>query len=283
MRVKLWGVRGSIPVPGQDAAGYGGNTSCVGITTDDGTELILDAGSGIRELGVAISGRCRHVHVLLTHLHLDHIQGLTFFAPIFDPAVEVTVWGPPALGRGLRERLARFISNPIFPVEIRDLPARVHFADVPTEPWRIGGVEVRAALVAHRGLTLGYRLTAEGSSLCYLPDHEPGLGQNLASSDPEWISGHALARNASLLIHDCQYTDAEYPTHKGFGHSRLSDTLDFAGRARARNTLLFHHDPGHDDAELDAIGEEAAGRWARHHGDGAVEMAREGRVIELAA
>src|SRR5215217_4492134 len=186
MRVKLWGVRGSIPVPGQDAAGYGGNTSCVGITTDDGTELILDAGSGIRELGVAISGRCRHVHVLLTHLHLDHIQGLTFFAPIFDPEVEVTVWGPPALGRSLRERLARFISNPIFPVEIRDLPARVHFEDVPGGPWRIGGVEVKAAQVAHRGLTLGYRLTAEGDSVCYLPDHEPGLGQDLTSSEPEW-------------------------------------------------------------------------------------------------
>ena len=281
MRVKLWGVRGSIPVPGQDAAGYGGNTSCVGITTGDGTELILDAGSGIRGLGAAISGRCRHVHVLLTHLHLDHIQGLTFFAPIFDPEVEVTVWGPPALGRSLRERLARFISNPIFPVEIRDLPARVHFEDVPGGPWRIGGVEVKAAQVAHRGLTLGYRLTAEGDSVCYLPDHEPGLGQDLTSSEPEWISGHALAKNASLLIHDCQYTDAEYPAHQGYGHSRLSDALAFASRAGARNTQLFHHDPGHDDAQLDAVGEEAASVWSS--GAGTVEMAREGRVIELAA
>ncbi len=283
MLVKLWGVRGSIPVPGEGAAGYGGNTSCVGVSAGGGCELILDAGSGIRELGPELSGQCSHVHVLLTHLHLDHIQGLMFFAPLFDPSVEVTVWGPPAVGRGLRERLARFISNPIFPVEIRDLPARMTFESVPTGPWRVGGVEIRAALVAHRGLTLGYRLAADGASLCYLPDHEPGLGEDLATAEPEWISGHSLAAGASLLIHDCQYADAEYPAHRGYGHSSLSDALAFADRAGAAHTLLFHHDPGHDDADLDAMGEEAASRWAQHRNGGTVEMAREGRVIELAA
>jgi phosphoribosyl 1,2-cyclic phosphodiesterase len=279
VRVKLWGVRGSIPVPGEAAAGYGGNTPCVGVSAGDGCELILDAGSGIRELGAALAGRCRQVHILLTHLHLDHIQGLTFFAPIFDPAVEVTIWGPPAVGRGLRERLARFISNPIFPVEIRELPARVSFECVPTSPWRVGGVEVSSQLVAHRGPTLGYRVRADGASLCYLPDHEPGLGEDLETADRAWISGHALAADASLLIHDCQYADAEYAPRRGFGHSRLSDTLSFAGRAGAAHTLLFHHDPGHDDDDLDALGQQAASKW-RH--EGALEMAREGRVIELA-
>jgi phosphoribosyl 1,2-cyclic phosphodiesterase len=283
MLVKLWGVRGSIPVPGPAAAAFGGNTSCVGVTASEECELILDAGSGIRGLGAALSGRCRHVHVLLSHLHLDHIQGLMFFAPIFDPAVEVTVWGPPAVGRGLRERLARFISNPIFPVEIRDLPARMTFKSVPSSPWRIAGVEVRASLVAHRGLTLGYRLAADGATLCYLPDHEPGLGEDLTTAEPEWISGHALAEGASLLIHDCQYADAEYPAHRGYGHSCLSDALAFAGRAGAARTLLFHHEPGHDDADLDAIAEDAASQWALRGYEGTVEMAREGRVIELAA
>jgi phosphoribosyl 1,2-cyclic phosphodiesterase len=281
VRVKLWGVRGSIPVPGPAAAGFGGNTSCVGVSTGDGAELILDAGSGIRELGDALSGRCRHVHVLLTHLHFDHIQGLMFFAPLFDPAAEVTVWGPPAAGRALRERLARFISNPLCPVEIRELPARVNFKDTPSSPWRIGGVEVRASLVAHRGPTLGYRLTDDTGSLCYLPDHEPGLGQDLATATPGWISGHALASGASLLIHDCQYADSEYPSHRGWGHSRLSDALDFAYRADPDRTVLFHHAPEHDDARLDEIAAEASSRWAERGNGSPIEMAREGHVVEL--
>jgi phosphoribosyl 1,2-cyclic phosphodiesterase len=280
VRVKLWGVRGSIPVPGEAAAGYGGNTSCVGITAADDCELILDAGSGIRELGEAIAGRCKQIHVLLTHLHLDHIQGLMFFAPIFDPTVELTVWGPPAVGKGLRERLARFLSNPICPVEIRDLPARVRFETVPSGPWELGGVEVQAALVAHRGVTLGYRLQVDGVSLAYLPDHEPGLGEDLATVAPEWISGHELAAGTSLLIHDGQYADSEYPHHRGFGHSSLSDALAFADRSGAAQTLLFHHDPGHDDAALDALADDAASRW---RGDGTLALAREGSQLELAA
>jgi phosphoribosyl 1,2-cyclic phosphodiesterase len=269
-------VRGSIPVPGAAVAGFGGNTSCVGVTTADGTELILDAGTGIRELGNALAGRCRKVHILLTHLHLDHIQGLMFFAPLFDPTVEVTVWGPPAAGRALRERLARYISSPLCPLEIRELPARVSFEDAPSSPWVVGGVEVRASLVAHRGPTLGYRLSVPGASLCYLPDHEPGLGQDLSKDDQAWISGHALAADASLLIHDCQYTDTEYGARRGWGHSSVSDALAFAQRAGAASTVLFHHDPGHDDAELDGLEQDAA---SRHHGQ--IELAREGRCIEL--
>ena len=283
MRVTLWGVRGSIPVPGRATERYGGNTSCVQVTADDGTELILDAGSGIRALGAAVAGRCRRVHVLLTHLHLDHIQGLMFFAPFFDPDAEVTVWGPPSSGRKLRERLARYISNPLSPIEIRDLPARVRFEDAPATPWRIGGLEVRTSLVAHRGPTLGYRLSADRTSVCYLPDHEPALGDDLATVASSWISGHALARGAALLIHDCQYADDEYLPHRGWGHSSVADALAFAHRCGARQTLLFHHDPDHDDARLDAIGAEAAERWALSGGDGRMEVAREGQVIELPA
>jgi phosphoribosyl 1,2-cyclic phosphodiesterase len=253
----------------------------VGVTTADGTELILDAGTGIRELGAAISGRCRHVHVLLTHLHLDHIQGLMFFAPLFDPAVEITVWGPPAAGRALRERLARYISNPLFPVEIRELPANVTFKDAPASSWQIGGIEVRAALVAHRGPTLGYRLTADAGSLCYLPDHEPGLGQDLAGAEPAWISGLGLAKGSSLLIHDCQYTDAEYRAHRGWGHSSVTHALAFAGRAEPARTVLFHHDPAHDDVLMEAIAADAAGRWELAGNGGELEIAREGRSIEL--
>src|SRR3954471_5872024 len=181
MRATLWGVRGSVPVPGPATQGFGGNTSCVQVSVGE-SEFVLDAGTGIRELGAALAGGRRRLHLLLTHLHLDHIQGLMFFAPFFDPQAEITVWGPPAAGRSLRERLARYISSPLSPIEIRDLPAKVAFESAPLGPWRIGGVEIRSSLVAHRGPTLGYRLTENGSSLCYLPDHEPALAEDLSSA-----------------------------------------------------------------------------------------------------
>jgi phosphoribosyl 1,2-cyclic phosphodiesterase len=282
MRVTFWGVRGSIPAPGAAAAGVGGNTSCVQITTADETEVILDAGTGIRELGAALAGRCRVVHILLTHLHLDHIQGLMFFAPLFDPSVEVTIWGPTSGQHGLRENLARYISNPLSPIEIRELPAHVSFEDASRPAWELGGLEVRAALIAHRGLTLGYRLSSERASLCYLPDHEPGLGVDLDSLNAAWISGYALARNASLLIHDAQYEDDEYRARRGWGHSSLSDAVTFARRSGCRRAMLFHHDPAHDDRRLEAIGARAAALWDGSGATGSIELAREGQAIELA-
>ena len=277
MRVRLWGVRGSVPVPGHAAERFGGNTSCIQVTAGDGSQLVLDAGTGIRELGTAMAGRCRRLDLLLTHLHLDHIQGLMFFAPFFDPEVEITIWGPPSAGRALRKRLARYISNPLSPIEIGELPARVTFRDVPSVPWRIGEVEVKASLVAHRGPTIGYRLSEAGTSLCYLPDHEPALGQHLANSPTAWMSGHALARDASLLIHDCQYTEREYPAHRGWGHSSLPDALSFAQRCEARRMVLVHHDPSHDDGFLDTLEREATARCAR------AALGREGDVFDLAA
>jgi phosphoribosyl 1,2-cyclic phosphodiesterase len=283
MRATLWGVRGSVPAPGPATAGFGGNTSCVQVTAEDGSEFILDAGTGIRELGGTLAGRRRRLHVLLTHLHLDHIQGLMFFAPFFDPEVEITVWGPPAAGRALRKRLARYISNPLSPIEIGELPARVTFRDVPSEPWRIGAVELRASLVSHRGPTLGYRLSENGTSLCYLPDHEPALGQDLATAPAGWISGFGLAHGASLLIHDAQYSDGEYPAHRGWGHSSLSAAVAFARRCDAQRPLLFHHDPSHDDAFLEALRREAVDRWSHLDGQGSIDMAREGVALDLAS
>jgi phosphoribosyl 1,2-cyclic phosphodiesterase len=280
MRVRAWGVRGSIPTPGSTTSAFGGNTPCVQVTGDDGGELILDAGSGIRALGADLLGRCKRLHILLTHLHLDHIQGLLFFAPLFDPEAEITVWGPP--GRiPLRKRLARYLSNPLSPIEIRDLPAQVAFEEVPSNGWRLGEFEVRAALVAHRGSTLGYRVEHSGASLCYLPDHEPGLGTNLSSTPADWISGLGLARGATALIHDSQYTDEEYPFRRGWGHSSLSDTLAFAQRSQPENLLLFHHNPSHDDGRLRSLAGQATEDAAHLGIDSRVQLAREGEAFDL--
>jgi phosphoribosyl 1,2-cyclic phosphodiesterase len=238
-------------------AGYGGNTSCVELTLSDGSEVILDAGTGIRELGRARHRGAEPIHLLLTHLHLDHIQGLMFFAPLFDPECDVRIYGPPALGGPLLNRLARYISAPLAPVEIRELPARVSFQDAEPTAWQLGPATVEAAFVNHRGPTIGYRITDGGATVAYIPDHEPALGQRIDQSNAEWLSGSALARDADLLIHDSQYFDAEYGDHIGWGHSGVSDTVAFAHRMGAERLALFHHDPVHDDEALDALEGEA--------------------------
>ena len=256
MTVKFWGARGSIPTPGREMEGYGGNTSCVEVTLSDGRELILDAGTGIRQLG--LSRDHGSVHMLLTHLHLDHIQGLMFFAPLFDPRCQVHVCGPVAFGGSLLTRLARYISAPLAPVEIREMPARLSFEEINSHTWTVGPARIEAAFVNHRGPTIGYRITDGDVTVAYIPDHEPALGQQLDRADPEWISGLVLARDADLLIHDSQYTDAEYAAgHVGWGHSALGDTLAFARRSGARRLAMFHHDPLHDDATIDALVGEA--------------------------
>ena len=280
MRVRFWGVRGSIPAPGPDTMAVGGNTACVQVTGEDGTQLILDAGSGIRALPPKDLGPAKSLDILLTHLHLDHIHGLLFFAPLFDPAMEITVWGPP--GRApLRRRLARYLSNPLSPVEIGELPAKVNFKDVPPGRWRLGGLELRASLVAHRGTTLGYRITEGSVSVSYVPDHEPALGTALDSAPANWISGLVLARDSTALIHDAQYSDAEYRSRRGWGHSCVSDTLAFARRAQPENLLFFHHDPADDDGYLQSREAQAAEEAARIGLDGRVQLAREGQVLEL--
>ncbi len=275
MKIKVWGARGSIPTPGPETTRYGGNTSCVQVTMDDGSTLILDAGTGIRNLGLALPRTGHTIHILLSHLHLDHIQGLMFFAPLFDPESEVVVWGPPSPEASLLDRVARYISSPLAPIEVRELSS-VSFREAELDEWELGSARIRAHAVIHRGPTLGYRIEGDGTSLCYIPDHEPGLGPPLAELDDEWISGFGLAHGASLLVHDCQYTDAEYPDHLGWGHSRLSDTLEFARRTRVERLLLFHHDPLHCDDFLDEFRAEAVSRWRSLGGDEQqVEMAAE--------
>jgi len=202
------------------------------VILSDDSVLVLDAGSGIRDLGAACANVDR-IHILLTHLHLDHIQGLLFFAPFFRSEAEIVIWGPPAPGRSLRDRIGRYLSAPLSPVEIRSLPAKVSFRECPAEEWDIGPARVQAASVRHRGPTLGFRITEADASLCYLPDHEPALGVPLSDVEPSWISGFALAERCSLLLHDSQYTDEEYSERVGWGHSRMSDALLFARRSEA--------------------------------------------------
>lgn len=253
MKVTLWGTRGSLASPGPDTARYGGNTSCVEVRGNDGTVLVLDAGTGIRRLGLSLPHTLRRVDILLTHLHMDHIQGLGFFATLRNPQAEVHIWGPASTTLDLRSRLTRYLSPPLFPVHLRDLPCELILHEVPRGDFDIGEFHVSTALVCHPDPTVGYRVESSDAIVTYLPDHEPALGIQNFPLSPDWTSGYKLAANSDLLIHDTQFTDDEYMTRIGWGHSSLAHAFKFASLAGVKSFVPFHHDPSHTDEILDAL------------------------------
>jgi phosphoribosyl 1,2-cyclic phosphodiesterase len=252
MQVTIWGTRGSLASPGADTAHYGGNTSCVEVRAPDGTLLVLDAGTGIRRLGRFCS-TARRIDLLLTHLHMDHIQGLGFFAPLYEEGMEVHIWGPASINTPLQTRLSRYLSPPFFPVHLRDLPCRLSLHAVPCGEFAVGPFRISSALVCHPGPTVGYRIQTDSATMTYLPDHEPALGAVDFPHRPDWTSGHALAADVDLLIHDAQYTGAEYAEHTGWGHSSVEQALRFAALARVKHLVGFHHDPAHSDQDVERI------------------------------
>jgi phosphoribosyl 1,2-cyclic phosphodiesterase len=250
MRVKVWGCRGSVPTPGPGTVRCGGNTSCLEVSFADGTVLVLDAGTGIRDLGLELVERgTQQINLLLTHLHLDHVEGLRFFEPLWDERVEVDVWGPPSPVSSLPD--------------LHDVPARVTFRDVPRRPWTLGGASLTAELVLHPGPTVGYRIEGGGASLGYLPDHEPALAATIDDRPRDWISGAEIAGDVDVLLHDAQYFEDEYEMRIGWGHSSVADAVAFTRAVGARRLVLFHHEPRHDDGSLEVM------------------LAREGMVVEL--
>jgi phosphoribosyl 1,2-cyclic phosphodiesterase len=282
MRARVWGCRGSLASPGADTVRYGGNTSCLEVRLQSGHTLVLDAGTGMRALGVAMQAELsEELHVLLTHLHLDHLQGLGFFRPLFRPDLDVHIWGPASPVQSLQDRIAIYLSPPLFPVRLADIPARLTFHDAPEETVSIGSATVRAAKVTHQGPTVGYRIEEEGRALVYLPDHEPSLGVHLRDQPSTWMSGYDLARGADVLFHDAQYGDDEYPHHVGWGHSCIEHALAFAVKAEVGTVVLFHHDPYHNDDELEALLAEARRQW--NGTDERVCLAREGLTVVLDA
>lgn len=252
MRVKIRGTRGSLPTPGPGSVRYGGNTSCVEVRTAAGGLICLDAGTGIGGLRVDPAETVR-VDILLTHLHMDHILGLGFFSALFSPDLEVHIWGPGSTTLDLRRRLARYLSPPLFPVRLRDLPCRLELHDVPLGTFDLPDAEVTAALVCHPGPTVGFRLGDGTGTLCYLPDHEPALGVRRFPEARGWTSGMGVADGVDVLIHDAQYDDDEYREHVGWGHSSIRHAIAMADLSGARRLLAFHHDPSHDDDCLDRL------------------------------
>jgi phosphoribosyl 1,2-cyclic phosphodiesterase len=282
VRVRIWGSRGSLATPGPDTVRFGGNTSCAEVRLDDGTLIVLDAGTGIRPLGVELEREpepVRAVHLLLTHLHLDHLEGLGFFGPMWRADVDLHVWGPPSPLLELERRIERLLSPPLFPLRLVEVPSRLMFHDVTREPWQIGTATVRGQEVVHQGPTVAYRIEENGSSLAYIPDHEPALGRDLGRIDTSYLSGYGVAEGVDVLIHDSQYTEDEYPKRIGWGHSSTAHVVGYAQRTRAKQLVMFHHDPLHGDAFLESNLERARDLWD-DHGPAPV-LAYEGMEIQL--
>jgi CheY-like chemotaxis protein/phosphoribosyl 1,2-cyclic phosphodiesterase len=293
MHVRFWGTRGSIATPGPGTIRFGGNTSCVEVTTNSGACFILDCGTGARALGAALMARREPVFatILLSHTHWDHIQGFPFFAPLFVPGNRITVCGPEGSGKSLRQVLSGQMEFEYFPVELEELSAAITFKELGEGEHEFEGIRVIAQYLHHPTMTLGYRIEADGVSLVYLCDHEP-FSESLwhddrTSSHSDAIVHHGDRRHASfmaradLVIHDAQYTPEEYPAKKNWGHSTYEYAVGLAAAVKVRRLALTHHDPGHDDASVAAI-EERAREHARSLGYGVeIFCAHEGLEFAL--
>jgi phosphoribosyl 1,2-cyclic phosphodiesterase len=282
VRARVWGSRGSIATPGPETARYGGNTSCIEVRLADDTLVVLDAGTGARPLGIRLAAEASPrstIHLLLSHLHVDHVEGLGAFAPIWMSDTELHVWGPASPLTSLERRIARYFSPPLFPVHLSEVPARVTFHDAPEGSWTIGGATLTSAPILHAGPTVGYRIQEDGRALTYLTDHEPAKGSDLSRVAPEWISGYALAFATDVLVHDCQYTEEEYPDHVGWGHSSTAHLATFAERAGVDRLFTFHHDPMHEDGALEGMRDRVRDLWGVS--DGRCAIAAEGLEFEV--
>ena len=255
MKVTIWGCRGSMPSPGAEKNKYGGNTSCVQIENEQSC-LIFDGGSGIQNLGAKLSPEIRVVNILLTHLHIDHIMGLGYFQPFYNPNCTINIWGPAGSSESLINRLMRYFSPPFFPVRYKELLAKINVYEIDNSTFKIDDFTVKSAYLCHPGPTVGYRCELDGFVVSYMPDHEPALGSSNFPNSSEWCSGYDIAKEADLLFHDSQYNNEQYDRRTGWGHSSVQDAIDFSTLAKIKKLVLFHHDPVNTDVQLEKMVDE---------------------------
>jgi phosphoribosyl 1,2-cyclic phosphodiesterase len=265
--LRFWGVRGSIPTPGNATAYYGGNTACVELRAD-GEIIILDAGTGIRPLGVEMVSEFRdrplNCTVLISHTHWDHIQGFPFFAPAYNPKNQIRILGYKGAKQGLETTLCGQMETPYFPIGLQQLPSSVVIEELQDLTFYIGKIKVEATFLNHPGICMGYRLTTSCGVVAYLPDNEPFQRYRYHSDNPSVAnSAESLdfarqederiinfIQGVDVLIIDAQYDLEEYQERIGWGHGCLDDVVALALRANAKRLCLFHHDPGHNDEKI---------------------------------
>ena len=289
MHVQFWGTRGSIAKPGPSTARYGGNTSCIEIRSARGTLVVIDCGTGAHALGqklISAGAKGLRGHILISHTHWDHIQGIPFFAPLFESGSEWSIYGPHGLGQSLRETLAGQMQYSYFPITIDQFGAKVRYHDLVEGTFNIDDIKISTRYLNHPALTLGYRLEADGATVVYCCDHEP-YSRALATGCGE-ITGQDLRHSefinaADLLIHDAQYTAEEYPAKMNWGHSSVEYVVRLAQHAKVRKVALTHHDPLRDDDALDRMVADVRSRLREDVYSPEVFAAVEGQVIDVEA
>lgn len=290
MLIRFWGTRGSIPSPGRRTAVFGGNTSCVEIRLDDGTLIVLDCGTGARQLGFDIVARGSSlppIHLLVTHTHWDHIQGFPFFLPAYTPGSRLTVYGARGLDRGLESSLSGQMQHTYFPVQLGELRAEIEFAEVGEERFNLGNYRVTTQFLNHTAPAIAYRVEAGDLKVVYATDHEPFSWTPSRRSSSNCFEHPGEQRHlefiagVDLLIHDSQYIDREYPAKRGWGHSTIEYVTDLAVRAGVKRLALFHHDPTHPDAWIRRQTERARRRATIQGSDLQIFAAAEGLEVNF--
>jgi phosphoribosyl 1,2-cyclic phosphodiesterase len=270
MRLKFWGTRGSISTPGKQTVRYGGNTPCIEVRLSKEELIILDAGTGIRNLGEALieNGESIKATILISHPHWDHIQGFPFFKPAFISGNELTIIGGETERVTLQKMISDQMNKVYFPIQLNELKATIKFRRVAEEEFAVRTAQVKSIFVNHPSFALGYRITHRGKSIVYISDNEPfdrKVAASMRNVEKNIIDKYArlkgdpnkrifdFVKNADVLIHDATYTPEEYVDRVGWGHSHYLFTLKVAAEGNVKRLVLFHHDPSHGDEKMDEI------------------------------
>jgi len=279
MQITCWGARGSIPISGKDYVKYGGDTTCIEVRSKDDDVIIVDAGTGMRQLGNKLLATDKRTYsVLFTHAHWDHLMGFPFFKPIYMKGTKISLYGCPYAQKSVADILARSMSAPYFPVEFNQLQAEIASFGVCDDSFTIGPIRISTIQLSHPNQGLGYRFTEDGKSFVFLTDNELSLAHTGGAGYQDYLR---FASDADLLIHDAEYTEAQYKLTKGWGHSVYTDALRLAMDAQVKQFGLFHHNQERSDADLDRMVDDCRGRAVSAGKQLACFAAQAGMVIDL--
>ncbi len=294
MKIRFWGVRGSIASPGARTVRYGGNTTCIEIRTDNNELLILDAGTGIFPLSQSLLGAPVHAHVLISHSHWDHIQGLPFFLPNFIDGNSLRLYGAfdAVSGKGIEQVMAVQLQYSYFPVRESEIKARLQYVTLaPEQTVQIGSASITPYLMNHPVVDFGYRIEANGKSVFFTGDHEPpeniyepgdtGYDEYQVCVDEKINNLQRAMLGVDVLIADCSYTREEYPGKRGWGHGTFDSSIAYARSAGAKLLFCTHHEPTRSDDELEAVFRQARSAHPALPGDPEYRLAREGDCYEF--